>query len=74
VKKIVHTLFFWRYRVKKGEENQEEEEDEFLSNQLDNNIEQVKADKEYLESKGVWVRGSSRISNEVLQQKILIYF
>jgi hypothetical protein len=70
VKKIVHTLLFWRYREKKMKDDLKEteskdDENGFLNKEKDNNIDQVEQDKDFLESKGVWVRGGSRISNEV---------
>ncbi len=47
------------------ETESKDDENGFLNKEKDNNIDQVEQDKDFLESKGVWVRGGSRISNEV---------
>jgi hypothetical protein len=62
VKKIARKVLFWRHKTHTKEEIAAEEE---YFNEDDNNIENIEAEKEYLESKALWVRGASRISNQV---------
>jgi hypothetical protein len=67
VKKVVHFIMFWRYRSKKSENDKEKsarDEHNFF-NEEDNNIENIAADNEYVESRAIWVRGARRISNQV---------
>jgi hypothetical protein len=67
VKKVVHCILFWRYRSRKNKNAKDEEtkeEDNFF-NEEDNNIENIAADNEYVESNDMWVRGARRISSQV---------
>ena len=66
IKKIVHVVLFWRYRKSKKSDNEKIKDNDEFFNEQNKDIGSLDGDKDYLDSKNIWIRGATRIQNQVI--------